>query len=103
MVNIFISYSHRDEELRDELEIHLKLLNRQGVIRTWYDREISAGEEIDSRISTELEKADIILLLVSPYFLASDYCYEVEMQRAMERHREGSARVIPVLVSCLTS
>jgi hypothetical protein len=98
MVNVFISYSHRDDELRAELETHLSLLKRQGIVRTWYDREIGAGEEIDSRVSAELEKADIILLLVSPYFLASDYCYEIEMQRAMERHREGTARVIPVIL-----
>lgn len=98
MVNVFISYSHRDDDLRAELDTHLSVLKRQGVIRTWYDREIGAGEEIDPRIREALEKADIILLLVSPYFLDSDYCVQIEMQRAMERHREGTARVIPVIL-----
>lgn len=98
MVTVFFSYSHRDEELRDELEIHLSILKRQRVIDTWHDRQIGAGEEFDGKISEHLERADIILLLVSSYFLHSDYCHECEMRRAMQRHEEGSARVIPVIL-----
>jgi len=66
MVNIFFSYSHKDEELRNELEIHLAALKRQGVITTWHDRRIIAGEEFAGKISESLEYANIILLLVSP-------------------------------------
>ena len=95
---VFFSYSHRDEELRDQLEIHLTMLKRQGVIETWHDRRLLAGDAIDQVISVELERADIVLLLVSPDFLASEYCYGVEMARAMERHLEGSAHVIPVIL-----
>jgi hypothetical protein len=80
------------------LETHLSVLKRQGVIQTWHDRRITAGSEIDSSISENLENAQIILLLVSAYFLASDYCYDIEMSRAMEKHQEGSARVIPVIL-----
>jgi hypothetical protein len=98
MVVLFFSYSHRDESLRDELEIHLSSLKRQGVIETWHDRRIGAGKEFDSEISEHLESAQIILLLVSPYFIASDYCYDIEMTRALERHRAGEARVIPVIL-----
>ncbi len=98
MLNLFFSYSHRDESLRDELEIHLAILKRQGVINAWHDRQITAGSDFVSAISDELEHADIVLLLISPYFLASDYCYEVEMQRAMERHHAGQTRVIPVIL-----
>jgi len=98
MVELFFSYSHKDESIRDELETHLVMLKRQGVIDTWHDRRIVAGDEFDGQISERLESADIILLLVSPYFLASNYCYDVELKRAMERHDEGSARVIPVIV-----
>jgi hypothetical protein len=65
------------------------------VIQTWHDRRITAGSEIDSSISENLENAQIILLLVSSYFLASDYCYDIEMSRAMAKQQEGSARVIP--------
>lgn len=98
MVKVFFSYSHEDEAFRNGLETHLSNLKRQGIIDTWHDRRIGAGEEIDQQISEHLETADIILLLVSPYFLASDYCYEVEMKRAMERHAKAEARVIPVIL-----
>lgn len=98
MLTVFFSYSHRDEALRNELEVHLSMLRRQGIIDTWHDRRIGAGEEIHNEISDYLEKADIILLLVSPYFLASDYCYNVEMMRALERHHCREARVIPVIL-----
>jgi len=98
MVTVFFSYSHRDEELRNELEIHLATLKRQGVISTWHDRRISAGKNLDGEIDSNLEAADIILLLVSPYFIASDYCYNTEMNRALERHEKGVARVIPIIL-----
>jgi hypothetical protein len=98
MINVFISYSHKDEDLRNELETHLAALKRQGVIAPWHDRRIDAGDEFAGKISENLESADIILLLVSPYFIASDYCYEVEMKLAMERHERGEARIIPVIL-----
>src|SRR4030043_858051 len=98
MVKIFFSYSHKDEALRDELEVSLSILKCQGVIETWHDRRIGAGQEVTHKISEYLETADIILLLVSPYFLDSDYCYDVEMKRAMERHENGQSRVIPVIL-----
>lgn len=98
MTSVFFSYSHKDEELRDQLEVHLAMLKRQGFIEAWHDRRIPAGDNLDDAISEKLEEADIILLLVSPDFLASEYCYAVEMERAMERHRAGEARVIPVIL-----
>jgi len=98
MVNLFFSYSHKDEDLRNELETHLALLKRQGFISSWHDRRITAGSDLDKQISTELESSQIILLLVSAHFLASDYCYEKEMMRAIDKHNEGSAKVIPVIL-----
>jgi len=98
MASVFFSYSHADEELRDQLEKHLTMLRRQGLISAWHDRRIKAGDAIDTRISAELEQASIILLLVSSDFLASEYCYDVEMMRAMERHATGEARVIPIIL-----
>jgi len=98
MANLFFSYSHKDEALRNDLETHLALLKRQGVISSWHDRRITAGGDIDETISSELESSQIILLLVSAYFLASDYCYEKEMKRAIEKHNEGTAVVIPVIL-----
>lgn len=98
MIEVFFSYSHKDEATRDELETHMAMLKRQGVISAWHDRRIVAGSELDGEISANLERAGVILLLVSPYFLASNYCYDVEMRRAMERHAAGDARVIPIIV-----
>jgi internalin A len=97
-VRLFCSYSHKDEALRDELETHLTLLQRQGLIKTWHDRKIEAGDEWKTKIDEELEGADIILLLVSADFIVSDYCYEIEMKGALERHEKGEAKVIPVIL-----
>jgi TIR domain len=98
VIKVFFSYSHRDAELRDELAKHLRLLERQGVIASWHDRQIPPGTEWAGVIDTHLQTAAIILLLVSADFLASDYCYDIEMQRAMERHEAGEARVIPIIL-----
>jgi TIR domain len=98
MDTLFLSYSHKDEVLRDQLETQLTMLKRQGVISVWHDRRLIAGDHVDEVISKQLEAADIILLLVSPDFLASEYCYSVEMTRALERHAAGEARVIPVIL-----
>ena len=98
MVEVFFSYSHRDETWRDELEVHLAALKRQGIISTWHDRRIIAGTELDPMINKKIVEADIILLLISPYFLASDYCYEREMEIAMQRHENQEAVVIPIII-----
>ena len=97
-VPVFISYSHKDESLRAELETHLKLLQRQGLIAIWTDRKITAGEEWKGKIDESLESAGIVLLLVSADFLASDYCYDVEAKRALERNETKTAPVIPVIL-----
>ena len=97
-VEVFFSYSEQDEQLRDELETHLSILKRQGAIATWHRRQISAGTEWQGEIDAHLDSAQMILLLVSPDFLASDYIWDVELRRAMERHATGLARVIPVLL-----
>ena len=98
MISLFFSYSHRDEALRNELETHLTILKRQHVISTWRHRTIGAGQAFDRELSQHLEEAEIILLLVSPDFLASDYCYEIEMKRALERHESRDARVVPIIL-----
>jgi hypothetical protein len=97
-VSIFYSYSHKDEELRKQLEEHLALLKRQGVISGWHDRQVLAGTESADQIGEHLESARIILLLVSSSFLASDYSYGKEMERALDRHDRGEARVIPIIL-----
>ena len=98
MVNVFISYSHADETLRQELDKHLMALKRQGLIDVWHDRRITAGEEWADQIDANLRTADVILLLVSPDFIASSYCYEKELQEALDRHEQGKTIVIPVIL-----
>ena len=98
-VNIFFSYAHEDEALLNKLKTHLIPLYREGLIELlWHDRNISAGKEWELEIDTYLNKAQIIVLLVSPDFMASDYCYGVEVKRAIERHDQKEARVIPVIL-----
>jgi hypothetical protein len=95
---LFFSYSHADESLRDELEKHLYGLRRQGLISAWHDRRITVGSHVDNVIDSNLESADVVLLLISPDFIRSDYCYLREMSRAMERHDSGEVKVIPVIL-----
>lgn len=97
-VSVFYSYSHRDEKLRDRLAAHLSLLKRKGAISEWHDRKITAGREWEGQIDAHLNSAQIILLLISADFLASDYCYDVEMTRALERHDAREAQVIPIIL-----
>src|ERR1044072_5801085 len=86
---VFCSYSHHDDDLRRELEAHLASLTRQELIVFWYDRRIVPGDDWKDRIAAELDDADIILLLISAYFVSSDYIYKVELGRSLERHKEG--------------
>ncbi|MGF1519117.1 MAG: COR domain-containing protein [Nodosilinea sp.] len=97
-LRLFFSYSHKDDLLCEQLETHLKLLQRQGLIQPWHDRRILPGDDWAGDIDDNLNRADIILLLVSADFISSDYCYDKEMTRAMERHEAGEARVIPIIL-----
>jgi hypothetical protein len=97
-VEVFYSYTHKDEGLRDQLAEHLSSLRRQGYIKEWHDRQIGVGTEWSQEIDSHLNTASIILLLISSAFIASDYCYGIEMQRALERHNAKEARVIPIIL-----
>jgi hypothetical protein len=97
-VKVFISYSHKDEALRDSLATHLSNLQWQGIISSWYDRQLVAGMEWDDKIKTELESADIILLLISPDFIASKYCRDIEIPMALQRHEARQAYIVPVIL-----
>ena len=89
-VEIFYSYSHRDERFRNELVNHLANLRRLGIVKDWHDRRISAGGEWADEINEHLNSAQLILLLISADFMASDYCNGVEVKRALERHEANS-------------
>jgi len=97
-VAVFISYAHEDEELRVALGKHLRALERQGLITAWHDRMIKAGMQWEGVIDKNLDSAGIVLLLVSSDFIDSDYCWEVEMKRALELHKKKECLVIPVIV-----
>jgi AAA domain-containing protein/TIR domain-containing protein len=97
-LRVFYSYAAKDEALRERLEVHLKLLARQDLIEPWHQRHMLAGSIVRTELDEHLDRADLILLLVSPDFLASDECWGAQMKRALERHEAGSARVVPILM-----
>lgn len=97
-IKAFISYSHKDEKYRGELETSLALLKRQGLLNTWTDRKIQPGQIWRNEISSNLEDSDLIIFLISPDFIASDYSYEIELQRAIEKHDKQEAIVIPIII-----
>ncbi len=97
-IKIFFCYAHKDEMLLNKLKTHLVSLKRLGLIDFWHDRDINAGTEWEREISDQLNLAQIILLLISPDFMNSNYCYSVEMKYALERHKRGEARVISVIL-----
>jgi tetratricopeptide (TPR) repeat protein len=94
---VFISYAHRDHHWCDQLKDHLGGLHHQDRLALWTDHLIRAGDEWDAAIQRELDKAAIIILIVSPAFLGSRFCQTVELRRALERHAEGKVRVIPII------
>jgi hypothetical protein len=97
-LRIFFSYSQTDQQLRDQLDKHLAPLKRESLVETWHDRKLTPGQDFARVIDAELERAHIILLLVSADFIASEYCYGVEMKRGLERQRTGEAEVIPIIL-----
>ncbi len=101
-LSVFVSYSHKDKVLKEKLLEHLKPLERINLIETWTDKEIKPGQEWRSEIVEKLNVADVILLLISVDFINSDFCYQIELEKAMERHEGDEARVIPIILrACL--
>lgn len=97
-LKVFIAYSRKDKDILEDLRIQLKTLERLNQIEVWYDGELRPGENWDIKIMKHLENAEIILLLISADFIASDYAYTKEMKIALARHEKGEARVMPVIV-----
>lgn len=97
-VEIFCSYSHRDEPLREQFESSVAVLRRQNLVQVWHDRQIVAGDKWAGQIDEHLDRADIITLFVSADFLASDYCWNIELNRALQRQESGQAVVVPIIV-----
>ena len=97
-IKVFYSYTHVDEKFRETLETHLTILKRKGFIEEWHDRKIIPGRDWEGEIDSKLNGADLILLLISPDFIASDYCYSVEMNRAIEQHESQDSVVVPIII-----
>lgn len=97
-IEVFYSYAHQDEALRNQLDQHLVALRQQGLISGWHDRKINAGTDWAAEIDRHLRSSQIILLLISSAFIASPYCYGIEMQEALRRHEQGDAVVIPIIL-----
>ena len=97
-LEVFMSYSHKDRTLRDELATHLSNLRRQGLISDWFDGDIAPGTEWKEQMLAHLNKAQLILLLISADFMASEFCYSIEMQQAIARHQTKQAHVIPIIL-----
>lgn len=98
VLKIFYCYARKDKPLREEMDLHLSTLKRLNHVITWADHEIAPGEDWANSIDSHLNDADIIFLLISPNFMGSDYCYGIEMRRALERHEQKQARVIPIIL-----
>ena len=94
----FVSYSIKDTSSLKELKKHVGRLGKPSLLDSWTDREVRAGSEWRQDLFDQLEKADLILLLVSPAFLATDYVYHVELKRALERQESGDAQLIPIIL-----
>jgi hypothetical protein len=98
MTQLFYAYAVQDARQRDELESHLGELKQRGVLAGWHGRAVGPAARQHASVSPQLEQADVVLLLLSSDFVASDYCHGPEVRRAVERHRRGQARLIPVLL-----
>jgi hypothetical protein len=96
-IEVFYSYAHEDEKLRDKLEKHLSSLKSEGAVTCWHDRRIVPSDGWENEIDEHLNTAQIILLLVSSDFMGSTYC-QLERERAMERALASEAYVIPVML-----
>jgi hypothetical protein len=101
-LSCFVSYSHADEPLKNDLLKHLSPLTRLKLIETWHDRKLKAGDDVGQEISSRLEESDIALFLLSVDFINSPYCYDVELDKALELQTQGKLTVIPIILrSCL--
>jgi hypothetical protein len=95
---VFVSYAPFDARFLDQLEKHLSSLRREGIIEVWNHQRIVIGEDWKATAAIALQEADIILLLISADFIDSDSCFDTELAHAIRRHRDGTARVCPIVV-----
>ena len=97
-IKAFISYSHADERGLERLHKHLAMLRREGSLDAWFDHAILPGTNLGQVIRDELDSSDLFLALVSPDYLASNYCYEEEFSYVLDRARSGDIRIVPIIL-----
>src|SRR5579859_7888475 len=97
-IKLFYCYAREDKDLREQLEKRLRILSNKYNLIHWYDREILPGQDWKRTIHQHLSTAQMILLLISPNFMTSGYCYGIEMVEALEREKAGTCRVIPIIL-----
>jgi hypothetical protein len=95
---IFMSYSHADEWLKDELVAHFAALKRNGLVDVWHDRRIPAGRILHDEIDANLQSSHLFLFLISTDFIDSDYCFHKEYQEAVKRRQAGEAEIVPIII-----
>ncbi len=98
MKKIFISYAHKDEELKSQFETHLSGLKRQKLIDVWTDRQVLIGDKWDEKIKNKLITSDIVIFLISSDFLASEYINEVEINETILRHKNNEVLIAPIFL-----
>src|SRR5450759_3488495 len=101
-LKVFISYAHEDWKLRKKLEEHLSSLTRSNIISVWQDQVILSGGNWDDDIQVNLKEADVVLLLISARFMTSNYCWDIEVRKALERHKTGTVQVIPIILKSVS-
>src|SRR5665213_815088 len=97
MAHAFISYSHSDEQVVKRLHTHMSQLKREGQLSSWFDGAILVGGSLDDEIGNELKKAEIFLAIISPDYLASSYCYDIEFQEALKLFNMGQLKIVPII------
>lgn len=94
----FISYCHADEWLKNEFLAAISSLIKSKKITVWHDRLINPGGVIDKEIDEKLNESELMILMISHDFLASDYCFNIEFKRALERYKDGTMKIVPVII-----
>jgi hypothetical protein len=97
-VKVFTSYARKDADIKEEFDVHMAMVKRDPIVDIWSDEDIEIGSEWDDSIKSKLLDADVILLLVSPRFLASRYIFDVEITEAMKKHENKEAFVVPIIL-----
>ena len=93
----FISYTHTDEKYLKRLQVHLTQMKREALLESWTDNEISAGENLSERIESNLNDSEIFIALLSPDYIASNYCYEKEFQTALKKLEKKEIIIVPII------